>query len=118
MDSLMRRLITASTAAADAGEFEVAFHALMAALHAAERVGKDAASAESLTEIMRVGAAHAAKIEKVKPQHQLSRNAAKARGHTSLYDTLQLHANAARMRVQADMRRDKPTFRWPKVAIS
>ena len=114
--SLVRRLIALSSAAAEAEEFEVAYHALMAALHAAEHVGKEVGKADALSEVMKVAEAQSAKIEKIKPPHQLSRSAAKARGHQSLYDTLQLHAKSARMRIDADKRREETTFRWPKIA--
>jgi len=88
----------------------------MAALHAAEHVDQEAGRVDALDEVMKVAAAQARQIEKIKPPHQLSRISAKARGHTSLYDTLQLHAKSARLRLDADKRRDATVFRWPKIA--
>ena len=114
--ALMRRLITVSNAAADGGEFEVAYHALMAALHAAERVGKDAGNATALAEIERVAKAQSDRVEKIKPPHQLSRAAARNRGHTSVYDTLLIHTHSARMRIEADRRREESPFRWPNLS--
>ena len=114
--TLMRRLLTASIAAADSGEYEVAYHALMAAMHAAESVGKEAASAGAITEIERLARLQSAEVEKIKPTHQLSRAAAKNRGHSSVYDTLLIHANSARLRIEAEIRRENSEFRWPDLA--
>ena len=114
--SLVRRLIAVSTAAARAEEFEVAYHALMAALHAAELVRREVGSADALSEVTKVAEAQAAQIEKINPPHQLSRISSRARGNFSLYDTLQLHVKSARMRLDADRRRAATTFRWPKIA--
>lgn len=111
--ALMRRLLSASIAAGEAGEYEVAYHALMAALHAAEGVGKATASATALAEIERIARLQSAQVEEIKPVHQLSRAAAKNRGHTSVYDTLLIHANSARLRIEADVRRENIEFRWP-----
>ncbi|HJP87178.1 MAG TPA: hypothetical protein VJ852_14400 [Gemmatimonadaceae bacterium] len=113
--SLMRRLLSVSSAAADVGEFEVAYHALMAALHAAERVGKDAGDPSPLAEIERMAKAQSEKVEKILPAHQLSKAAAKNRGHVSVYETLLLHAKSARMRIEADTRRETSPFRWPNL---
>lgn len=109
----MRRLLSASIAAADSGQFEVAYHALMAALHAAEGIDKEPARADAITEIERVAREQSARVEKLKPVHQLSRMAAGARGHKSVYDTLLLHVKSARLRIEADVRRAKTEFRWP-----
>ena len=110
--ALLRRLLTLSNAAADAGEFEVAYHALMAALHAAERVGRDKGNASVLAEVERVGKAQAERIEKIRPPHQLAKSAAKNRGHVSVYETLLVHARSARLRIEAEKRREDTTFRW------
>ena len=117
----MRRLLSASVAAAESGEFEVAYHALMAALHAAEGVGKETASAAGIAgiaEIERVAGEQSAQVEKLKPIHQLSPAAAKVRGHKSVYDTLLLHAKSARLRIEADARRAQTDFRWPDLATA
>ncbi len=116
--ALMRRLLGASVAAADSGEFEVAYHALMAALHAAEQVGRETKSISPFTEIERVAKQQAAMVEKVKPTHQLSKSAAKNRGHNSVYETLLIHAKSARLRIEADTRRDNTVFRWPNIAAT
>lgn len=112
----MHRLLSASVAAAESGEFEVAYHALMAALHAAEGVGKETASAAGIAEIERVAREQSAQIEKLKPGHQLSRMAAKVRGHKSVYDTLLIHSKSARLRIEAGARRENTEFRWPELA--
>ncbi len=114
--ALMRRLLSASVAAAGSGEFEVAYHALMAALHAAEGIDKEPARANGITEIERVAREQSAQVEKLKPAHQLSRMAAGVRGHKSVYDTLLLHLKSARLRIEADVRRAKTDFRWPDLS--
>jgi hypothetical protein len=110
--TLLHRLLSVSNAAADAGEFEVAYHSLMAALHAAERVGFDTGNANVFAEIERIGKVQSARIEKIKPPHQLSKYAARNRGHVSVHETLLLHTKSARMRIEAEKRREDTIVRW------
>lgn len=111
----MRRLLTLSNAAADAGEFEVAYHSLMAALHAAERVGMETGSPDVFLEIERIAKSQSERIEKIRPPHQLSKFAARNRGHVSVHETLLVHTKSARLRVEAEKRREQTPFRWPNL---
>jgi len=114
----MRRLLAASAAAADSGEFEVAYHALMAALHAAEAVGRTTASITPIGEVEKAAKRQSARLEKLKPSHQLSRESARTRGHESVYDTLLVHARSTRLRITGELRREKTAFRSPSTAMS
>ena len=116
--ALMRRLIMASTTAASAGEWEVAYHALMAALHAAEAVAKEQETIAPIAEVEQVAREQAIRIEKVKPPHQLSRAIAKNRGHSSVYDVLMVHINSSRLRIEAKVRRENSPFRWPNLSAT
>jgi hypothetical protein len=116
--ALMRRLLASSTAAAGAGEWEVAYHALMAALHAAEAVAREEETIAPIAEIERVAKEQAIRIEKVKPPHQLSRSIAKNRGHSSVYDVLLVHINSSRLRIEANVRRQRSPFRWPNISAT
>ena len=83
--------------AAAEGEYEVAYHLLMAALHAAEHRGAHDAA-------MRIGAAGrriGVALEAVVPPHRLSRGEAKRRGQTALFDQLDVHAESVRLRLES-----------------
>jgi hypothetical protein len=116
--ALMRRLINASTTAASADEWEVAYHALMAALHAAEAVALERETIAPIAEIEEVAKEQATRIERVRPPHQLSRVIAKNRGHSSVYDVLMVHINSSRLRVEAKVRRENSPFRWPNLSAT
>lgn len=90
-------LVELADDAAAAGEFETAYHLLMAALHLADHRGDQEAA-------MRIGAAGrrlGAAVEAVAPPHRLSRAEAKRRGHTALFDQLDVHAEAVRLRLES-----------------
>ncbi len=93
---LSDRLVTLSEEAAASGQFEVAYHVLMAALHAAERESRT----DAVERISRIAAIQEKAIEAQQPPHPLSQAAAARRGTESVYSTLQTHAEAVRLRIQ------------------
>ena len=87
--------------AAAAGEFEAAYHLLMAAVHLADH-RRDTAALERLTRLARE---QGALVEAVSPPHRLSRSYAAARGHTALFDTLMTHIKSVELRLEAERQR-------------
>jgi hypothetical protein len=101
---LFGRLVTLSEEAAASGQFEVAYYALMAALHAAERE----ANAEAVLQVCKVGAAQEGVIERQRPPHPLSHAAAARRRTESVYSTLQTQAQAVRLRIEGPGHLQRP----------
>jgi len=88
---LFERLLTLSEEAAAADLFEVAYHALMAALHAAE----NDSNIDRVARISMTAASQERALEAVRPPHPLSQAAASHRGTESVYSTLQTHRSGA-----------------------
>src|ERR1051325_8446970 len=82
------------------GEYEVAYHLLMAALHFAEGQ-KNVVALDRITQLAKE---QGGAIERV-PTHQLSRKQAQLRGQTALFDSLLTHIEAVRLRIQSDAQR-------------
>jgi hypothetical protein len=78
--------------------FEVAYHLLAAALHAAEELS----DLELLSRIADVAAKCQESIDRVKPQHRLSSKSAHHRGNHAQYTALVGIAGAAKGRITAD----------------
>jgi hypothetical protein len=95
---LLERLLEASSDAAQLGEYEVAYHALMAALHAAESA-RDLAGVDQVAATARE---QEAVMESIQPPHNLSTVRAKERGNHSVYRGLELHAHAVRLRLRGE----------------
>jgi hypothetical protein len=87
--------------AAAHGEYEVAYHLLMASLHVAEGQ-KNVSALDRITERAKE---QGAAIERVQLPHQLSRKQAQLRGQTALFDSLLAHIEAVRLRLQSDEQR-------------
>jgi len=83
------------------GEYEVAYHLLMAALHFAE-AQKNVVALDRITQLAKE---QGGAIERVQPTHQLSRKQAQLRGQTTLFDSLLTHIEAVRLRIQSDAQR-------------
>ena len=96
-------LLELNQRAAGQGQFEVAYHLLMAALHFAD----DARDVGALNEIARRGREQGQAVEQVKPSHTLSRAHAQLRGQTAIYDSFAAHVEAVRLRLQSDEHRAK-----------
>ena len=84
--------------AAAEGEYESAYHLMMAALHLAEHCHDHDA-------VMHIGAAGrriGVAVEAVAPPHRLSRDEAKKRGHSAIFDQLDAHVEAVRLRLESE----------------
>ena len=107
MDRPLLQLQTAAhalfEAARNADEYEIAYHALAAALHAAERLDDAAACAE----VERLANECRDRIDHEDPGHKLSSTTAHQRGHASIYRQLALTAVSARLRIEANAVRQK-----------
>jgi hypothetical protein len=73
-------LLAAHHAAFDAGHYETAYHALMAALHSAQ----DQHDARRLDEIAVLAASQQQRIDTDTPEHRLSSATAATRGHSAM----------------------------------
>jgi hypothetical protein len=92
--------------AAAQSEYDTAYHLLMAALYVAEhRRDRDA-----VERIAATGARLGAAVEAVSPPHRLSRDEAHKRGHTAIYDSLDAHAKAVRLRLDSAERLAKASL--------
>ena len=101
--AMLNELLELNRRAAEQGEFEVAYHVLMAALHHADHARNQGA----LDEIARRGREQGQAVEQVKPSHALSRAHAQLRGQTAIYDSFTAHVEAVRLRQQSDEHRHK-----------
>ena len=100
--SLLDGLLKLSAEAARIGEYEVAYHAIMAALHAAEAAG----SLHGVERVLRLAEEQEKAIESLRPPHRLSSAQAKGRGTDPVYRSLPVHADAVRARLNS--RRARP----------
>lgn len=98
---MLNEVLKLNADAAAEGEFEVAYHLLLAALHVAEG-RKDALVLDRITQLARE---QGAAIERVQPPHPLSRKQAHLRGQTALFDSLLAHIEAVRLRLHSDEQR-------------
>ncbi len=97
----LETILDLSEQAAAAGEFEVSYHLLMAAVHLADHRG----DMPGLGRVAMVAKSQGERIEALTPAHRLSRSYAAARGHTALFDTLQTHVRSVELRHEADRQR-------------
>ncbi|HKU45339.1 MAG TPA: hypothetical protein VJQ58_00530 [Burkholderiales bacterium] len=107
MDSSVESLRDAAfdlyTAAREASEYEVAYHALCAVLHAAERI-EDAETCR----LVEVRANECRDwVDTRAPEHRLSSQSAKARGHESIFRQLAVMGESARLRINAEAQKKK-----------
>lgn len=101
---LFGELMNLQARAAAEGEYEVAYHCLMAALHLADHRGDQNALDEVDTAVKDIGAT----IESLSPAHALSRANAEKRGQPALVDSMSAHVQAVRARLHAEAARASP----------
>jgi hypothetical protein len=99
LQSLRDAAIDLFTAAQAAREYETAYHALCAALHAAESLGD-----QETCSLVALRAAECRDwIDVEAPRHRLSTQSAQSRGHESIFRQLAVLADAARLRLVAEV---------------
>lgn len=99
--ALYRKLIEANAEAFARQEYEVAYHALMAALHLVDHAGDEA----QVEVIGRLARKQDEALEAVRPPHHLSRSAAAGRGQSALFATMRVHVDAVRLRLESERQR-------------
>lgn len=97
------QLLALSGAAEEAGSYEAAYHAAMAALHVADHAG----DLEQVERIARHALAQELQLEALLPPHRLAQHAALQRGTQPLYRNFQVHADAIRARLSARVELDR-----------
>src|SRR5215218_1311433 len=97
-DKLYRILMQMHEEAFAAGLFEVSYHLLAAALHAAEELN----DTERLTRVETLATQRQAGIDRTQPQHKVSSASANGRGNFALFTALSATAGAARGRIAAE----------------
>jgi hypothetical protein len=97
-EAILDRLLELAGEAGGLGHHEVAYHALMAALHAAE----DSGDVGNVDRVQSAANAENKRVEARVPPHNLSSVMASARGTQSLYSSLHTHAQAMRARMDAE----------------
>ena len=100
---MLNAILRLNADAAAQGDYEVAYHLLMAALHVVDHT-HDFAALELITKLTKE---QGAQVEAVRPPHHLSRAQAQLRGQTSLFDSLAAHIEAVRLRMQSEEQRTK-----------
>jgi hypothetical protein len=100
---MFEQIIALNARAAAQGDYEAAYHLLMAALHCADRA-HDRQALEQLTQLT---LAQGAEVEAIQPPHHLARKQAEARGQTAVYDSLITHIDAVRLRMESARQREK-----------
>ena len=94
---MLDEILELNRRAAASGDFEAAYHLLMAALHVADHAADEAV----LARIGNVAREQAAAVEAVRPPHHLSRHQAQMRGQTAVYESFIAHLDAVRLRLSS-----------------
>ena len=99
----LERLLALQSECVAGGEYESAYHLLMAALHIADHSGDTPA----LDRIAEAAGSLEQDIEAVEPPHALSAAQAERRGQQSLCASLRVHIEAVRLRLRSDEQRGR-----------
>lgn len=94
---MLEEILALNQRAAAQGDFEVAYHLLMAALHHIDHAGDDT----SIGRLVELSRKQGAAVEAAVPPHHLSRKFAQMRGQTALYDSFHAHVEAVRLRIHS-----------------
>ena len=94
---MLEQILELNRQAAARGEYEVAYHLLMAALHCID----DSGDPSALDPLAALARDQGQQVESVQPPHHLARRQARSRGQTALYDSFQAHVDAVRLRMQS-----------------
>jgi hypothetical protein len=97
-DHLYRHLIDLHEAAFQSGRYELGYHLLAAALHAAE----DLDDLDLLSDLGKLAQEAQTEIDRQSPTHRLSSTAAKKRGNPAQYSSLVAIVAAVKGRITAD----------------
>lgn len=93
--TFFERVLALSSEAEQAGNYQTAYHLLMAALHQAD-FESDLTWVQEVTDL---AAEQEARLDALEPTHQLASAAALKRGTQPVYRALQVHAVAIRARL-------------------
>ena len=97
-DKLYDRLMQMQQQAFEAGRFQVSYHLLAAAVHAAEELKR----AELLDQLAELANSRQEDLDRREPMHAISTASAQGRGNSALFATLATTAKATRARIAAD----------------
>jgi hypothetical protein len=96
--TLFDDIVSLNGQAARNGQFEVAYHLLAAALHAAQ----DAGDVVGIEQIIALAEQQESAVDAIDPSHSMSSERAHQRGNPSLYQSLISTANAKRAQLDAE----------------
>ena len=97
------QLLELNARAAADGNYETAYHLLMAALHYVEHEENEGL----LPALAAIAKKQGDEIEALVPAHHLSRRQAQARGQTAVFDSFLAHVDSVRLRMESERQRRK-----------
>ena len=107
---LFHQLMELQAQAGAEGEYEVAYHCLMAALHLADHRGDEDALNKVDAAVKEIGTT----IESLAPEHPLARASAAKRNQPALVDSMSGHVQAVRARLRAEQARQSQRLASPR----
>jgi hypothetical protein len=97
-DKLYHNLMKMQQQTFEAGRFQVSYHLLAAAVHAAEELKR----VELFDELAELANSRQEDLDRREPTHAISTASAHGRGNSALFATLATTAHATRARIAAD----------------
>lgn len=95
---MFRTLLNANLAAMSGEQYEVAYHALAAALH----VASDAGDSAQLAEVAEIAVTQLGWINRNAPGHRLATGSAASRGNKSPFASLAVQSRSTRGRIRVE----------------